>query len=69
MKLQPHHIAWLERNDGKYAVIPTDTPWIHEDGKKESNKCSFVFKGTHIGFNPKGLAQAIDNILSLYPES
>lgn len=39
------------------------------EGVHEENKCIFVFNNTQISFNPKGLTQAIDKVLELYPES
>ena len=69
MKLQKHHIEWFERNDGDYTCEANRGRWINEDGIHEENKCIFIFKNTQFSFNPKGLIQAIDKVLELYPDS
>ena len=68
MKLQKHHIEWLERNDGDYEIIP-DRCRFERDGVHFVNKIRVCFKSTVFTFNENGLSQAIDNILELYPES
>ena len=68
MKLQKHHIEWLERNDGDYEIIP-DRCVFERDGVHFVNKIRVCFKSTAFIFNENGLSQAIDNILELYPES
>lgn len=68
MKLQKHHIEWLERNDGNYTCVANRGRRINEEGVHEENKCIFIFNSTQISFNPKGLAQTIDKVLELYPE-
>ena len=68
MKLQKHHIEWLERNDGEYEIIP-DRCRFERDGVHFVNKMRVHFKYTAFTFNENGLSQAIDNILELYPES
>lgn len=68
MKLQKHHIDWLERNDGEYEIIP-DRCNFERDGLHFVNKIRVCFKSTAFTFNENGLSQAIDNILELYPES
>lgn len=68
MKLQKHHIEWLERNDGDYEIIP-DRCRFERDGVPFVNKMRVYFKSTAFTFNESGLSQAIDNILESYPES
>lgn len=68
MKLQKHHIEWLERNDGDYEIIP-DHCVFERNGEKLVNKLRFHFKYTAFTFNENGLSQAIDNVIELYPES
>lgn len=68
MKLQKHHIEWLERNDGDYEIIP-DRCIFERDGVHFVNKMRVCFKSTAFTFNEGGLSQAIDNILESYPES
>ena len=68
MKLQKHHVEWLERNDGDYEIIP-DRCVFERDGVHFVNKIRFSFKSTAFTFNENGLSQAIDNVLEMYPES
>ena len=68
MKLQKHHIEWLERNDGEYEIIP-DRCRFERHGVHFVNKMRVHFKYTAFTFNENGLSQAIDSILEFYPES
>lgn len=69
MKLQEHHIRWLEQNDGDYEIIPCRLYWTDSENIKRQNKLRIVFKSTEFSFNPNGLADGIDTVIKLYPES
>jgi len=68
MKLRKHHVEWLNRNDGDYTVEP-DRCKFERDGVKFTNVIRFVFRNTAFTFNERGLAQAIDSAIDLYPDS
>lgn len=67
-KLEQHHIEWLERNDGKYEVIPDNSYWVCGE-QKIQNKIRFVFRNTVFGFNAGGLPEAIEKAMIAYPDS
>lgn len=62
------HVMWMEKNDGLYEIIP-DGCTFEREGIKYTNKIRMVFRSTAFSFNERGIAQAIDSILELYPES
>lgn len=73
-KLLPHHIDWLNRNDGKYSVIANNDVFFRNRNNSDcvdklTNKIIFVFRSTQFSFNELGLAQAIDAAIAAYPDS
>lgn len=68
-KLKPHHVDWLNRNDGLYEVRPDNSFWTDSNNERIQNKILFVFKSTQFSFNQYGLSEAIDKAIELYPDS
>lgn len=69
MKLQEHHIKWLEQNDGDYEIVPCRMRWVDADGNEKQNKIRMSFRSTAFSFLPNGLAEGIEQIIKLYPDS
>ena len=69
MKLQEHHIRWLDQNDGDYEIIPCRMYFTDSSNEKRQNKIRMVFRQTAFSFIPSGLSEGIDQIINLYPDS
>ena len=66
--LTQKHLQWLNLNDGKYEVLPRQHRFTR-DNTEYISKVDVAFNNTMFAFNEKGLSQAIDRIIEVYPES
>lgn len=66
MKDEKFYMKWLEDNAGKYQIIPDNSVWTTEDGRKVINKYSMSYRGTLVGFTAVfGLKGCIDYFLEM----
>ena len=66
--LTQKHLQWLNLNDGNYEVLPRQHKFTR-DNTLYISKVDVAFNNTMFAFNEKGLSQAIDRIIEVYPES